>query len=492
MKYLSELIGDEKRENFTDRPITGLSYDSRKVQDNYLFFAIKGFKNDGNEFMYDALAKGAVAIVSERETPPDMKEHIWLKVEDVRESMAMMSSRFHQEALELISLIGITGTNGKTTTSYIIQALLTAAGSNAGVMGTIGYKDMHDTAVSFLTTPESIDIHMFLEKLVQQKVRYAVMEVSSHSISLKRVYGMHFAIALFTNLTRDHLDYHKTIEAYFEAKKQLFERDSKINSDIALVNGDDLYGRKIYHERKSGGMKVFSYGLRPDNDLRCTRYEIERTGTVMVMEMGAKKFTIRSRLIGFPNVYNMLAACSTAFLLEISPEMISKGVQQFEGVPGRLERVDYGQDFSAIIDYAHTEDAIDYLLETVKKLTDKRVIIVFGCGGDRDQGKRSLMGKAAAQKADYIILTSDNPRSEDPVSIMNRVEEGILSVGNHPAFEKIIDREEAIGKAIQVARPGDVVVLAGKGHENYQIIGTEKKHFCERDILKDAIRSLKK
>ncbi|OGF62376.1 MAG: UDP-N-acetylmuramoyl-L-alanyl-D-glutamate--2,6-diaminopimelate ligase [Candidatus Fischerbacteria bacterium RBG_13_37_8] len=491
MKYLSELLNKKIKGTYKDIPVMSLCYDSRKISKNSIFFAIKGFKQDGNDYINDAVAKGATAIVSEKEIPVSLQNVYWEQVADVREAMAMISSKFYEDNLKKISLIGITGTNGKTTTSYLIDSLLSAAGYRTGVVGTLGFRSTAYSSVSTLTTPESIDLHQFLNSLAENGTEYAAMEVSSHAIALKRVHGLHFRIAIFTNLTRDHLDFHETIQNYFNTKKKLFQKDTGCHADIALINGDDIFGREIIQERKTADMEVLSYGLASDNDFRCLQYEVSREGIQMKVDLMGDIFQVESPLMGFPNVYNLLSACSAASLLGVKKEYLCEASSTFKGVKGRFERIDYGQQHLIIIDYAHTEDAIAYLVKMIRQFTRGRVIIVFGCGGGRDQGKRKLMGKAAAHGADYIIITSDNPRNENPLDIIAMIEEGVKEVQPQPFYEIIADREKAIFRAVKIAQPDDSIVLAGKGHEDYQIIGPQKLHFDEREILKRAIEGSK-
>ncbi len=485
-KYASQII---KNYTYDDKIIRGLSYDSRKVKKDYIFFAIKGSKYDGNDFVQEAIENGACIIISEKDCPPLLKNIPWIKVSDVRKEMAMISSNFYKENLQKITLIGITGTNGKTTTTHIVEAIFNYAQIKSGVIGTIGYKKPSGYDVSMLTTPESTDIHSFLSKLIEQNIYYAAMEVSSHSIAQKRVYGLNFAIGAFMNLTRDHLDFHITMDNYFETKKRLFCGSPEIKTKIALINCDDPYGLKLYQEIKSN---KYSFGLGKNYDFCCLNYQLKNKATYLKLRLLGKEIELNSSLIGLPNLYNITAATAIAYLMRIKEEYIKEGIENFKGVKGRLEQVNYNQNFLAIIDYAHTDDAITNLLKTVKMLTEGKVIIVFGCGGDRDKSKRELMGKAAAEGADYVIITSDNPRSEDPEVIARTIENGIINNNIATPYEIILDREKAIFRAVQLASSGDAVVLAGKGHEDYQIIGSNKIYFDERKILKKAIEEFKK
>ncbi len=493
MKYLYQLIDDDKLSELESSiNIDSLCYDSRRAKINSLFFAVKGFKFDGNDYVKQAIVNGAVAIISEKVKPVGLENIYWRQVKDIRDSMALISYRFYQENLEKLYLIGVTGTNGKTTTSYIIEHILNSCGIKCGLVGTLGIRGLETKDVSSLTTPESIDLHQYFSQLVENEIRHAVMEVSSHSIALKRINYLPFKIGIFTNLTRDHLDFHKTTEDYFNTKKRLFINDTEVRLDKALINVDDKYGKLIIGEREKLGKKTYSYGFSDISDYKCLNYEASSKGIQMELDFMGKKFTLRSKLIGYPNVYNLLAASAVADLIGIDSEMIIQAILEFNGVKGRYEYLDYGQEFLVLIDYAHTEDAIENLLKMVRKLSQGRIILVFGCGGDRDKGKRRLMGRVAAENADYLIITSDNPRSEDPLEIIEMIMEGVKEGKESILYEIIIDREEAIHRAIKLARKGDIVILAGKGHENYQIIGNNKLYFEEREIVKQAIERIGK
>lgn len=491
MKYLFELVNDEESRDSLCIPIYSLCYDSRRVRENSIFFAIKGFTNDGNNYVDEAIKEGAVAVVSEGRVPEGVKNIYWKQVNDVRESMALISSKFYKEMMEKLYLVGITGTNGKTTTSYLISHILEMGGKRSGVVGTLGMKGMRIGSVSNLTTPESIDLHQYFSELVDNGFRYAIMEVSSHSIALKRIYYLPFKLGIFTNLTRDHLDFHKSIEEYFQIKRKLFLNEIGTELQYALINADDEYGRRILKERKELGIVSYSYGFNEASDYRILDYDLSDKGINVRVNFEGKEYKLRSSLIGIPNIYNLVSASAAAVLMGVDADIIQDAVAAFKGVRGRYERVDYGQKFLVLIDYAHTEDAIENLLRMVRRLIVGKVIIVFGCGGDRDQGKRRLMGRAAAENADYLIITSDNPRSEDPISIIEMILEGVKEVGCS-FYEVIVDREAAIYRAVEVAEDNDVVVLAGKGHEDYQIIGKVKLYFDEREIVKRAIRKFGK
>lgn len=491
MKYLFDLVNDDKNKGSLNIPIYSLCYNSRRVGENSIFFAIKGYNNDGNNYVDEAIKKGAVAVFSERRIPERITNIYWKQVADIRESMALISSKFYKEILEKLYLVGITGTNGKTTTSYIIEHILGMDGKRCGIVGTLGMKGVSIGSVSNLTTPESIDLHQYFSELVDNGFNYAVMEVSSHSIALKRIYYLPFKLGIFTNLTRDHLDFHKTIEEYFQVKRKLFLNEIGTELEYALINADDEYGRRILKERKELGLVSYSYGFNETSDYRILDYELSGKGVNVIVDFEGKEYQLRSSLIGFPNLYNLVSASAAAVLMGVNTETIQEAVANFKGVKGRYERVDYGQKFLVLIDYAHTEDAIENLLRAVRRSVAGKVIIVFGCGGDRDQGKRRLMGRAAAENADYLIITSDNPRSEDPLFIIEMIVEGVKE-GRCSSYEVIVNREAAIYRAIEIAEDNDVIVLAGKGHEDYQIIGKEKLYFDEREIVKVAIKKFRK
>lgn len=466
--------------------ISGLDYDSRRIAPGYLFFAFPGSRVDGRQFAAQALEKGAVAVVSELPAPEGFSAP-WLQVEHGRRALALAAKNFYGRLDEKIPLVGITGTNGKTTTSYLVDSILRAAGRTTMLAGTIEYRLGSQILPAPNTTPESLDLHrMFaqLDELGGAGAKAAVMEVSSHALALGRVYGLHFHTAVFTNLTQDHLDFHKTMEDYFAAKRLLFTGSGGPPPRFSAINRDDEWGRKLADTRT--GSEVLTYGLGADAMVRARHIHTGLNGLRFDIAFQKVRFEIDSPLIGKVNVYNILAACCVGMTFQIAPETIVSGVKDCRGVPGRFERVDEGQPFAVVVDYSHTEDALRNAISVARGLNAKRVITLFGCGGDRDRAKRPLMGQAAGELSDLVILTSDNPRSEEPLQIMNDALVGLRRTPARTIVEP--DRATAIRKAIEEAHAGDIVILAGKGHETYQIFRDRTIHFDDREVAREALR----
>jgi UDP-N-acetylmuramoyl-L-alanyl-D-glutamate--2,6-diaminopimelate ligase len=462
--------------------ILGLEYDSRRVAEGFLFFAFPGSRVDGRQFTRDARARGAIAIASESPPAEDFAG-AWIQVEHGRQALALAARNFYGRPDERLGLTGITGTNGKTTTSYLVDAVLRAAGHTTAMIGTIEYHLAGRVLPAVNTTPESLDLLRLFTELEQQGGTHATLEVSSHALALGRVYGLHFHTAVFTNLTRDHLDFHLTMEAYFAAKKLLFEGAGAPPPGAAVVNRDDesIRGMKL-----PALTEVYWYGLGQDADLRARHISTGFDGLRFEVQWGKLRLGITSPLIGKINVYNILAACGTALSYGIPMETIAEGIANLRAVPGRFERVDEGQPFMVVVDYAHTDDALRNVIAVARGLSPKRVITLFGCGGDRDRAKRPLMGQAAAEASDFVVLTSDNPRSEDPLAIMNDALVGLRRVDVPHIVEP--DRAAAIARAIQEAREGDIVILAGKGHEAYQILKDQTIAFDDRVVAREVLR----
>ncbi len=464
--------------------ISSLAYDSRRVEPGTLFFAISGNKSDGHEYVPVALEKGAVAVVSERPAPQDLSVS-WVQVPKIRRALSLAGRNFYNRPDRRLELVGITGTNGKTTTAYLIESIFSAAGMATGVFGTIEHRLPGRVIPALNTTPESLDLWMYLADLLDRNGKAAVMEVSSHALAQERVWGFHFDAAVFTNLTRDHLDYHKDLESYFAAKSRLFEGLGAAAPDLAVINQDDPWGARLLglpFERR------FTYGLGVDADLRARQFSQAINGLDATITTPEGKLEIHSSLLGRANLYNILAASATAVGLGISREKIQEGIAGLKNVSGRFERVDEGQPFLVAVDYAHTDDALRNILTTARELTRGRLIVVFGCGGDRDREKRPLMGEAAGSLSDVAILTSDNPRGEDPLLIMNDVRVGLQRTGSPHLAE--VDRETAISKALGMAREGDVVVIAGKGHETCQIFKDRMLPFDDRAVARKILREM--
>ncbi len=465
--------------------VDGLDYDSRRVKPGYLFFAFPGARVDGRGFARAAADNGAIGVVSEMSAPADIGGLPWIEVAHGRQALAHASKTFYGREDEKICLTGITGTNGKTTTSYLIDSILRAAGMTTLLAGTIGYKLGPRNLPAVNTTPESLDLHRMLAELDSMKGTHATMEISSHALALGRVYGMHFHTAVFTNLTRDHLDFHGTMEEYFAAKKLLFDGSGGPPPRYAVVNRDDEWGRKLV--RTGGETEMLWYGLGSDAMVRPRQIQSGLKGLRFEIAMDKVRFDVRSPMVGRINVYNILAACAAAITYQLPPEVIARGIEQCPGVPGRFERVEEGQPFLVVVDYSHTDDALRNAITVARSLDAKRVITLFGCGGDRDRTKRPVMGQVAGELSDLVVLTSDNPRSEEPLHIMNDVLVGLRRTDTRTIVEP--DRAVAIRKAIEEAHAGDVVILAGKGHETYQIFRDRTVHFDDREVAREALQA---
>jgi UDP-N-acetylmuramoyl-L-alanyl-D-glutamate--2,6-diaminopimelate ligase len=466
--------------------VRGLEYDSRRVEPGFVFFAFPGSRVDGREFAAHALTSGAIAVVSELPAPAEFPA-TWLEVEHGRRALALASKTFHGKLDEKIPLIGITGTNGKTTTSYLIDSILRIAGRTTMLAGTIEYHLGSKVLPAANTTPESLDLHRMLAELntLCADPKAATMEISSHALALARVYGLHFHTAVFTNLTQDHLDFHPSMEDYFAAKRLLFTGSGSPPPRYAVINRDDEWGRKLAALRT--GSEVLLYGLGSEAMVRARHVQSGLSGLRFDITYDKLRFEINSPLIGKVNVYNILAACCAGMTFQLPPETITRGIQACTGIPGRFERVDEGQPFAVVVDYSHTEDALRNAISVARTLNAKRVITLFGCGGDRDRTKRPLMGQAAGELSDLVVLTSDNPRSEDPLQIMNDALVGLRRTTTRTIVDP--DRASAIRKAIEEANAGDVVILAGKGHETYQIFRDRTIHFDDREVAREALRS---
>ena len=462
--------------------IRGLEYDSRRVQAGYLFFAFPGSRADGRQFAEDALRRGAVAIASESEAPAPLANR-WVQVEHGRQALSLAARNFYAKPDEQIGLTGITGTNGKTTTSYLIDSVLRAAGNITAMIGTIEYHLAGKVLKAVNTTPESLDLVRLFAELREAGGTFATMEVSSHALALHRVYGLRFHTAVFTNLTRDHLDFHGTMENYFAAKQMLFEGAGGPPPQFAILNRDDEYARRI---KVHPGTRTIWYGLGQEADLRARHISSSSQGLKFDIQHGKQRWAIESPLIGKINVYNILSACGAALSYGLAPETIVRGIRDLAAVPGRFERVDLGQPFTVVVDYAHTDDALRNVIAVARGLNPKRVITLFGCGGDRDRSKRPLMGRAAAEASDFVVLTSDNPRSEDPLAIMNDALVGIRRTDTPHIIEP--DRTAAIARALKEAREGDIVILAGKGHETYQVLKDKTIDFDDRQVARDVLK----
>ena len=482
MKLSELLAGCEVKRPLldADREIASLAYDSRRVAPGAAFFAIRGEATDGNRFVAAAVERGAVSIVSEMARPATLGANVaWAEVADARKSLAIAAANFFGHPADALELVGVTGTNGKTTTSYLIDSILHAAGRTTGLFGTISYRTPVAILAATTTTPESLELQKFLSEIVRAGGTHAVLEASSHALAMDRLWGCRFDVAVFTNLTRDHLDYHKSFEAYFAAKRRLFEGTGNGPARVGVINADDPYGERL----EGVATRTLRYGLRA-GEITTRKFTLTAAGLDFDAETPAGAIAVRSRLVGRANVYNILAAIGAAIALEISPAAIAAGIASLESVPGRFERVDAGQPFLVVVDYAHTDAALANLLATSRELLPPgaRLLTLFGCGGDRDRAKRPLMGEAAGRASDFVVLTSDNPRSEDPLLIINDALVGLQRTNAEYRVEP--DRERAIGLALEQARAGDIVLLAGKGHENYQVLSDRTIAFDDREVAR--------
>lgn len=469
-----------------DADIRAVAYDSRKVAAGTLFFALQGEKEDGNRYVPDALKRGAIAIASEQKRPSGIAENIaWVEILPgaQRRVLAAVSAKFCGQPATALQLVGVTGTNGKTTTTYLIDSVLRAAGKKTGLIGTIGYRTPRASRDAINTTPESLDLQQMFAEIRDEGGSAVVMESSSHALAMDRLWGCHFAAAVFTNLTRDHLDYHKTFEEYFAAKRRLFEGTGAGPANVAIVNTDDPYG----HQLEGLAARTLPYGLKNGAQITTKKYQLAFSGLEFTAQTPAGKIEVQSKLVGKINVYNILAAVGAGIALEIPNAAIERGIRELESVPGRFERIAEGQPFLVIVDYAHTDDALRNLISTARELCpENRIITVFGAGGDRDRTKRPLMGEAAGNLSDVVVLTSDNPRSEDPLRIINDVLVGLQKGGKKYHVEA--DRGKAIEIALDQARPGDIVLLAGKGHETYQVLKEGTIDFDDRQVARKKLR----
>ncbi len=464
--------------------IRQVSCDSRKVQPQALFFALHGAKVDGNTFLRDAVGRGAVAIVSEVCAPAAIPASVaWIQVREARKALAVTAANFFGHPAEALQLVAVTGTNGKTTTASLVDAIVKSSGAKTGLFGTIAYHTPLGEYPAPNTTPESVDLQGFLAEIRDAGGRFAVLEASSHSLSMDRLWGCHFTAAVFTNLTREHMDYHKTFEDYFAAKKRLFDGTGAGAPEVAVINTDDEYGKRLTGLAK----KTVSYGLQSDADITTKKFQLTFNGLAFTAQTPNGKVQVASPLVGRINVYNILAAIGAAQALGLSTEIIEAGIRSLESVSGRFQRIDLGQPYFVVVDYAHTDDALENLIRTARELNPKgRIITLFGCGGGKDRTKRPVMGEVTGRLSDLTILSSDNPRTEDPLKIISDIIVGLQKTAGKYLIEP--DREKAIGVAMDEARAGDIVLLAGKGHENSQILADRTLEFDDRDVARRALR----
>lgn len=480
-----ELQGDQ---NVSIQDITA---DSRAVKPNSLFIALDGATVDGHNYIDKAVAAGAVAvIVSKPVTVPD--DVCVITVSDTRQAMMVCVPYFFDYPANRMRMVGVTGTNGKTTTTHMIRHILKAQGHKVGVIGTVHIMIGDTSYPIHNTTPDVVDLQHILHQMVQENVEYCVMEVSSHALALGRVSGVEFDTAVFTNLTQDHLDFHKTFENYLAAKCKLFEQvsasDQVKDNKGAVINIDDSYGHRVMEKTTA---PTITYSTLGKGTLNASDVHMSTKNSQYTVNYKGESYPVSMNTTGLFNVYNTLAAIGACLQEGISMEAIDTALKTFSSVPGRFELIEEGQDFAVVVDYAHTPDGLQNILETAKAIKENRIIIVFGCGGDRDATKRPIMGRIAAEYGDKIYVTSDNPRTEDPVQIVKDVEVGVKeALRDGTSYEVIVDRREAINHAIHDAKAGDIVIIAGKGHENYQILKNETIHFDDREEARKALKEI--
>jgi UDP-N-acetylmuramoyl-L-alanyl-D-glutamate--2,6-diaminopimelate ligase len=453
-----------------DATIRGIDYDSRRVEEGFLFFAMRGESTDGNNYIDQAIATGATAVVTDSAEQAQRKDVAWVVVPHGRRALAKLSANFYKRPAERIRITGVTGTNGKTTTTFIAEAIYQAAGRKNALIGTVEYHLPGKVLPSPHTTPESLELNQLLNQALGVGATEAVMEVSSHALEQQRVYAIPFDVAVFTNLTRDHLDYHGTFEKYFAAKRVLFEGCGTEPPRASVTNIDDEYGKQLLKFSKKQGSEAFSYGIGA-GDFHANDLQMTSSGNRFELATPSGPIALFSPLIGHVNVYNVIAACGAAFARGCTPEQIARGIEKMSRVPGRFEKVDEGQPFAVVVDYAHTDDALKNLTRLAREFASRdgakgKVITVFGCGGDRDRTKRPLMGEAAGKGSDFVVITSDNPRSEDPLNIINDSLPALQRTGTRYTAEP--DRRKAIALALSEANDQDIVLIAGKGHEKTQ------------------------
>jgi UDP-N-acetylmuramyl-tripeptide synthetase len=467
-----------------DLEIKGITSNSREIKKDFLFVAIKGNRQDGNQFIKEAITRGAVIVVVEKKAPriKIQRKVIFWVVNDCRKFFALATHKFYGAPSDKIKVIGITGTNGKTTVSYLVEALAKKSGNNCGVIGTINYRFKNRVIIAKNTTPGAGQLQELLKKMHIQKVRYCAMEVSSHALDQDRVAGINFSYAIFTNLTQDHLDYHKNLENYFLAKTKLF-----CNLPVtakAIINNDDKYSNRIKRLTKA---KVLTYGIKNKSDIMAKNINFTMDLTEFSLVASHVNVRIKTNLIGRHNIYNILAAIAWGVSEKLPMSVIKSAIEKFKNVPGRLERVNCSKGSNIFVDYAHTPDALFNVISALRPLVKGRIIVIFGCGGERDKLKRPLMGKVVTELADYAIITSDNPRSEKPEQIVKDIQKGIQKSN----YCLVLKRGEAIRKGVSLINKGDCLLVAGKGHEDYQVLKNKILKFSDRKVVRKCLELMK-
>lgn len=487
LRQLIQSLATNEVEGSLDREVAGLAYDSRRVNPGTVFFALPGHRTDGHQFINDAIDRGAIAVVCERNgfSPARATKIV---VPDAREALARAATAFHGNPSASLKVIGVTGTNGKTTVSFMIRTMLEAAGIPTGLLGTIRYEIGDRMIPAARTTPEALEIQQMLAQMVRAGCQACVMEVSSHALDQQRTLGVEFDVVIFTNLTQDHLDYHGTMDGYFAAKMKLFTAmQHGVKRGAAVINIDDAYGERV--EKESEMAVKLTYGLGEAASLRATGIALLKERTRFQAEFDGRKVACEMPLIGRHNIYNALAAFGAGLLLKVDVRVIKRAMKTMPAVPGRLERVTTDESFNVFVDYAHTDDALEQVLKTLREVTTGRLLVMFGCGGNRDAGKRAKMGAAAARLADFTLITSDNPRRESPEAICRQIEAGYREV-RADGCEVVLDRRRAIEELIDLADSGDTVLIAGKGHETYQEFEDTVAPFDDRLIARECLEAL--
>ena len=477
--------------------VTDVTHDSRQVGNGSLFVAVRGELFDAHKFIPQVIEQGAVGVLSELDRTSEWRllgesqseralaPAAWIKVDNVRRAMALAAAEVHHHPSRELKLVGITGTNGKTTTAYLVASIPEAAGEPVAMTGTVEYRLGKERKKAGRTTPEATDMQRMLRQAVGIGCQTAVMECSSQAMDFHRCDELEYAVAVFTNLTRDHLDYHKTMENYWYAKQRLFDGRLGSRPKTSVINVDDPYGVELAKRLENEGLRVTRYAVKSNGDITAADPEFTLNGMQFKLRTPDGEIDFHSPLVGPPHIYNTLAAVASGLALGYGLDVVQKALEKCSGAPGRFERVSHNGDFAVVVDYAHSDDALLNVLRTAREVTKGRIITVFGCGGDRDRSKRAPMGEAAGSLSDVVILTSDNPRTEDPDQILADAEVGIQKTGK--PYEKIADRREAIYHAIGQARTNDLVLIAGKGHEDYQIIGREVFHFDDKEVAREAL-----
>jgi len=483
LKRIAEVTGG-KLSGDESLTVADVSHDSRRAGPGCLFVAVRGGLFDAHKFVPQVMEQGALGVISELATPADVNG-AWLQVDNVRRAMAQAAAEVHHHPSRELQLVGITGTNGKTTTAYLIASIPEAAGEFVAMTGTVEYRLGPERFKADRTTPEATDMQRMLRQAVDIGCRTAVMEASSQAMDFHRCDGLEYAVAVFSNLTRDHLDYHKTMENYWFAKQRLFDGRLGARPRVSVINVDDPYGVELTDRLTREGLRVVTYAVNADAEVTARDAEFSLEGMMFKLRTPGDERELHSPLVGPPHIYNTLAAVASGLALGYDLDVITLALEKCNGAPGRFERVAHDGDFSVVVDYAHSDDALLNVLRTAKEVTKGKIITVFGCGGDRDGSKRAPMGEAAGSLSDVVILTSDNPRTEDPEKILAEVEMGIQSTGK--PYRKIADRREAIHQAISEANTDDLVLIAGKGHEDYQILGREVFHFDDKEVAREAL-----